>query len=95
MNCLTFDMNECNFSDKLMAAKDKNGESREGSSRVGIAKATGVTHCYTLEYNYHTGKRINKLAPRFCRNNGAILEETEITDPTSKIYANQVCPAFT
>jgi len=25
MNCLNFDMNECNFSDKIMSVKDKNG----------------------------------------------------------------------
>lgn len=25
MNCLNFDMNECNFSDKIMAVKDRNG----------------------------------------------------------------------
>lgn len=25
MNCLNFDMNECNFSDKIMAIKDRNG----------------------------------------------------------------------
>lgn len=36
MNCLNFDMNECNFSEKIMAIKDKNGMSREGSSRVAL-----------------------------------------------------------
>ena len=25
MNCLNFDMNECNFSDKIMSVKDRNG----------------------------------------------------------------------
>ena len=34
--CLNFDMNECNFSEKIMAIKDKNGMSREGSSRVAL-----------------------------------------------------------
>ena len=36
MNCLNFDMTECNFSDKIMSIKDKNGLSREGSSRVAL-----------------------------------------------------------
>ena len=36
MNCLNFDMNECNFSEKIMNIKDKSGLSREGSSRVAI-----------------------------------------------------------
>lgn len=36
MNCLNFDMNECNFSEKIMSIKDRNGLSRDGSSRVAI-----------------------------------------------------------
>ena len=36
MNCLNFDMNECNFSEKIMNIKDRNGMSRDGSSRVAI-----------------------------------------------------------
>jgi cytosolic carboxypeptidase protein 5 len=88
MNCLNFDMNECNFSDRIMAVKDKNGQSREGSSRVAIAKSTGLTYCYTLEFNYHSGKRINTLAPKYNKTLGIIEPETELTDPTSKIYVN-------
>ena len=81
MNCLNFDMNECNFSDKIMAIKDRNGQSREGSSRVALAKATGLTYCYTLEFNYHSGRRINTLAPKYARTTGTIEAETELTDP--------------
>ena len=95
MNCLNFDMNECNFSDKIMAVKDRSGQSREGSSRVAIAKATGLTYSYTLEFNYHSGKRINTLAPKYVRATGTIEPETELTDPQSKIYANQASPPFT
>ena len=81
MNCLNFDMNECNFSDKIMAIKDRNGQSREGSSRVALAKATGLTNCYTLGFNYHSGRRINTLAPKYARTTGTIEAETELTDP--------------
>ena len=95
MNCLNFDMNECNFSDKIMAIKDRNGQSREGSSRVALAKATGLTYCYTLEFNYHSGRRINTLAPKYARTTGTIEGETDLTDPQSKIYANQASPPFT
>ena len=95
MNCLNFDMNECNFSDKIMAIKDRNGQSREGSSRVALAKATGLTYCYTLEFNYHSGRRINTLAPKYARATGTIEGETELTDPQSKIYANLASPPFT
>jgi hypothetical protein len=36
MNCMNFDMNECSFSEKIMTIKDRNGLSREGSSRVAL-----------------------------------------------------------
>jgi len=78
MNCLNFDMNECNFSEKIMALKDKNGLSRDGSSRVALQRATGLTHCYTLECNYHNGKRINTLAPKLVKAHGCIEEDTPV-----------------
>jgi len=95
MNCLNFDMNECNFSDRIMAIKDRNGQSREGSSRVALHLATGMTYCYTLEFNYHSGRRINTLAPKYVRATGNIEPETELTDPNSKIYSNCPSPPFT
>ena len=95
MNCLNFDMNECNFSDKIMDIKDRNGQSRQGSSRVALAKATGLVYCYTLEFNYHSGRRINTLAPKYVRATGSIEPETELTDPNSKTYVNQASPPYT
>jgi cytosolic carboxypeptidase protein 5 len=95
MNCLNFDIAECNFSDKIMTVKDKNGQSREGSSRVALHQATDLTYCYTLEFNYHNGKRINTLAPKFVRQSGAIEAETPVTDPNSKIYQQCTSPPFT
>lgn len=66
LNCANFDINECNFSERIMNAKDKNGLSREGSGRVAINKDAKIRliHCYTLESNYHNGRRVNHLAPR-------------------------------
>jgi hypothetical protein len=72
-----------------MAIKDRNGQSREGSSRVALHMATGITYCYTLEFNYHSGRRINTLAPKYVRATGSIEPETEITDPNSKTYSNR------
>jgi hypothetical protein len=95
MNCLNFDMNECNFSEKIMAVKDKNGMSRDGSSRVALQRATGIIHCYTLECNYHNGRRINTLAPKLIKSLGIIEDETAVTDPNSKLYANNSSPPFT
>lgn len=44
-----------NFKKKLMSCVDKNGESRSGSGRVQIWEITNrrITHCYTIECNYH------------------------------------------
>lgn len=88
LNSANFDINECNFSEKIMNAKDKNGMSREGSGRVAINKDAQIrlVHCYTLESNYNNGRRVNHLAPRTNRLTGAIEPETPVTDVTSKIY---------
>lgn len=53
MNSLNFDFAECSFNEKLMNVKDWGcGLSREGSGRVGIYRATGLIHSYTLECNF-------------------------------------------
>jgi len=77
-----------------MSIKDKNGLSRDGSSRVALHRATDLTLCFTLECNYHNGKRINTLAPKLIKGANAIEEETPVTDPNSKIYANTNSPPF-
>ncbi|XP_033859560.3 cytosolic carboxypeptidase-like protein 5 isoform X2 [Acipenser ruthenus] len=70
MNSANFDFSGCNFSEKNMYAKDKrDGQSKEGSGRVAIHKATGVIHSYTLECNYNTGRSVNTV-PSACHDNG-------------------------
>jgi hypothetical protein len=71
-----------------MNAKDKNGLSREGSGRVAINKDANIrlVHCYTLESNYHNGRRVNTLAPKVNKATGLIEQENQVTDTTSKIY---------
>ncbi|XP_043918798.1 cytosolic carboxypeptidase-like protein 5 isoform X2 [Protopterus annectens] len=65
-----FDFMSCNFSEKNMYAKDKrDGQSKEGSGRVAIHKATGIIHSYTLECNYNTGRSVNTIPPA-CHDNG-------------------------
>jgi hypothetical protein len=87
MNSLNFDFAECSFAEKLMSVKDRGcGLSREGSGRVAFYKATGLPHCYTLECNFQTGRRINHLTPKIVVENGETEPETYITDPNSKMY---------
>jgi len=54
-----------------------------------------LTHCYTLECNYHSGKRINTLAPKLVKSQGCLEEENDVTNPNSKIYVNTTSPPFT
>lgn len=76
LNCANFDFAECNFSEKIMSIKDKNGQSREGSSRVALQQATKLTYCYTLEFHYQSGKRVNTLAPKLNRKTNLIEPDT-------------------
>ncbi|XP_078069167.1 cytosolic carboxypeptidase-like protein 5 isoform X1 [Mustelus asterias] len=70
MNSAHFDFTACNFSERNMYAKDKrDGQSKEGSGRVAIYKATGIIHSYTLECNYNTGRCVNSVPPA-CHDNG-------------------------
>ena len=45
-----------------MFMKDRHtGAGREGSGRVSVYRATGVTYCYTLECNFNTGRITNGI----------------------------------
>lgn len=75
LNCINFDFEGSNFTEKNMRAKDKRGLSKEGSGRVALFKYSGLPRCYTLECNFNTGKVVNTIAssglpePDECNNN--------------------------
>ncbi|XP_045045187.2 cytosolic carboxypeptidase-like protein 5 isoform X1 [Desmodus rotundus] len=70
LNSAHFDFQGCNFSEKNMYARDRrDGQSKEGSGRVAIYKASGIIHSYTLECNYNTGRSVNSIPPA-CHDNG-------------------------
>jgi hypothetical protein len=52
-----------------------------------VHKETGLVHSYTLECNYHSGRRINHLSQKLNKLTGEIENETPITDSSSKIYS--------
>ena len=69
INSANFDFPACNFTQRNMFMKDRHtGAGREGSGRVSIYKATGLTFCYTLECNFNTGRHTNTVpqASRDC-----------------------------
>lgn len=94
LNSINFDFQAWGFNEGMMNWVDKrDGLSREGSGRVGIWKATGIVHWYTLECHYASGVRIKKLAPRIDAD-GTLLPETDVTNINSDIYENGEPPEF-
>uniref|UniRef100_A0A8C3T0M5 Cytosolic carboxypeptidase-like protein 5 n=1 Tax=Chelydra serpentina TaxID=8475 RepID=A0A8C3T0M5_CHESE len=82
LNSAHFDFMGCNFSEKNMYARDKrDGQSKEGSGRVAIYKASGIVHSYTLECNYNTGRSMNSI-PMACHDNGRASPPPPPTFPT-------------
>ncbi|XP_030410886.1 cytosolic carboxypeptidase-like protein 5 isoform X2 [Gopherus evgoodei] len=82
LNSAHFDFMGCNFSEKNMYARDKrDGQSKEGSGRVAIYKASGIIHSYTLECNYNTGRSVNSI-PMACHDNGRASPPPPPTFPT-------------
>lgn len=68
LNTPYFDYLACSFDKANMVRRDlrDNGNattSREGSSRVALYQATGLTYVYTIECNYNEGRRSLRCAP--------------------------------
>ncbi|TYZ68391.1 hypothetical protein PybrP1_000740 [[Pythium] brassicae (nom. inval.)] len=68
LNTPYFDYLACSFDKENMSRHDlrDNGNattSREGSSRVALYQATGLTYVYTIECNYNEGRRSLRHAP--------------------------------
>ena len=83
LNCINFDYEGSNFTEKNMRAKDKRGLSKEGSGRVALFKGSGQPRCYTLECNFNTGKVLNIIS-------SSGLNEPDECDNSNPIYAKPV-----
>jgi hypothetical protein len=79
---VNFDLASCNFTEENMHCRDRNGDGREGSSRVAFYLVNGLSRCYTLECTYNMGAVVNAVpaAPD--------LPADAITDPASSRYEN-------
>ena len=62
---------------------------------MAIYQATGIAHCYTIECNYHNGKKINHIPSKMNLITKKGEPETAVTDITSKIYSTGTSPPFT
>ena len=78
-----------------MTKKDAKGESREGTGWVAIYRETGITHCYTLECNYHNGRRINHIPHKTNLLSKRQEPDTGVQDSTNKVYSSGSSPPFT
>ena len=59
MNCINFEYDDCNFTKKHMASKDRfEPISKEGCGRVNIYKINSIIHSYTLECGFHCSNYI-------------------------------------
>lgn len=93
LNCVNFDLRECNFDDATNNKRDRKGDSRANSGRATIFRETNsgdVPYCFTLEGNYATGLRVNTLEPRFDMNEGVFImrEDYAVQDTSSEFYRN-------
>lgn len=59
LNCPHWDLLSCNFTEKNMSSKDRDGHTKEGSGRVALFRETGLPHIYTIESNYCTSRIMN------------------------------------
>ena len=99
LNCVNFDLRECNFDDAVNNKKDKKGDSRASSGRATIFRETNqgdVPYCFTLEANYATGLRINTLQPRFSQEEGkkVLREDQPVQDTSSAFYKKRKIPIY-
>uniref|UniRef100_A0A8C4WWY6 Cytosolic carboxypeptidase-like protein 5 n=1 Tax=Eptatretus burgeri TaxID=7764 RepID=A0A8C4WWY6_EPTBU len=86
MNTAHFDFPACNFSERNMYARDKrDGQSKEGSGRVAIYKATSITHSYTMECNYNCGRSIGCVPP-------ASYDDGRATPPPAPTFPPRFTP---
>ena len=53
---------------------------------MAIYKETGLVHCYTMECNYHNGKKNNRLTPAVDVQTGATVPDTEAQDVNAVRY---------
>jgi hypothetical protein len=67
-----FEFEACNFTERNMAVKDKNGDSKEGSGRVALFQQTGLVHIYTIEANYCCSRIMNQTSPASNVNEGCV-----------------------
>lgn len=63
MNSPYFDFGGCNFSEKNMASRDRDGTSKDGTGRVALHHLTHLPLLYTVEANYNRSRHMPEVPP--------------------------------
>jgi cytosolic carboxypeptidase protein 5 len=63
MNSPHFDFSGCNFTERNMSTRDRDGTTKDGAGRVAWFRQTGLTHLYTVEASYNGPKHVAEVAP--------------------------------
>lgn len=67
LNSQHFDLSSCDFTSRSMEARSRNdGQSKEGTSRVCLARQASLPHSFTLEVSYNTGVSVNNIVALPC-----------------------------
>lgn len=62
LNCINFEYESCNFSQKHMHARDRNEKlTKEGAGRVCVYKICNLIHSYTMECGLHFSNELNRI----------------------------------
>ena len=64
---------------------DDQEANKDGSGRVCFYRELGLIHCYTLECNYQTGRRVNHLNHRVDCDNRRMLDPP-LQDIHNRVY---------
>eukprot|EP00873_Tetraselmis_striata_P009384 jgi/Tetstr1/429648/TSEL_019545.t1 len=88
LNNAHFEFEACNFTEKNMQLRDKNGDSKEGSGRVALFQQTGLTHIYTIEANYCCSRIMNQTPP------ASNVQEGRVSPPNRARASPKYSPAL-
>lgn len=81
LNNAHFEFEACNFTEKNMQLKDKNGDSKEGSGRVALYSMTKLVHIYTVEANYCCSRIMNQTSPAQNAPDGSVCRPRVVLHP--------------
>ena len=65
LNSAHFDFGACNFTERNMTSRDKDGTgaTKDGAGRVALFRRTGMVHAYTIEASYNSAKHASEMVP--------------------------------